>query len=81
MAESAKGNGTPSDKLFEAAMSLPPEARAALASALIESLDEEVDEDAEAAWAQEIEKRIRDMDEGRVRSIPWSQARRIILGS
>jgi hypothetical protein len=41
-------------KLLEKALKLPAEARAALAGSLIESLDETVDEDAEAAWAEEI---------------------------
>ena len=38
-------------ELLEKALKLPVEARAALAGALIESLDETIDEDAEAAWA------------------------------
>src|SRR5579863_8598542 len=38
------------DELLQKAMALPPEARAALASSLIESLDQNVDKDAEAAW-------------------------------
>jgi hypothetical protein len=41
-------------KILEEALKLPPEARAALAGSLIESLDETVDENAEAAWADEI---------------------------
>jgi len=39
-------------KLLEEALKLSPEARAALAASLLESLDEEVDEGAEAAWAE-----------------------------
>lgn len=38
-------------KLLNDALSLPAEARAALAAKLIESLDETVDPDAEALWA------------------------------
>jgi putative addiction module component (TIGR02574 family) len=59
---------------------LPPEARAALAGALIESLDEGVDERAEELWAEEIERRQRELDRGQVRTVPWSQARRAIQG-
>lgn len=66
--------------LFEAALRLPPEARAALAGALIESLDEGVDERAEELWAVEIERRQRELDRGQVRTVPWSQARRAIQG-
>ena len=68
-------------KLVEKALSLPVEARAALAGSLIESLDESVDEDAEAAWAEEIARRVRDLDSGEAKTIPWAKARRIILGA
>jgi putative addiction module component (TIGR02574 family) len=67
-------------KLLEEALKLSPEARAALASSLLESLDEAVDEGAEAAWAEEIGKRIRELDSGAVTPAPWSEARRMILG-
>lgn len=67
-------------KLLEEALKLSPEARAALAASLLESLDEEVDEGAEAAWADEIAKRIRELDSGAVIPVPWSEARRKILG-
>ena len=67
-------------ELLEKALKLPAEARAALAGFLIESLDETVDEDAEAAWAEEITRRIRELDSGRAKTVPWSKARRMILG-
>jgi len=67
-------------KLLEEALKLSPEARAALAASLLESLDEQVDEDVEAAWAEEIAKRIRQLDSGAVTPVPWSEARRMILG-
>ena len=67
-------------KLLEKALSLPPEARAALAGSLIESLDEDVDEDAEAAWEEEIARRIQQLNSGKAKTIPWSKARRMILG-
>ena len=66
-------------ELLEKALRLPAEARAALAGSLIESLDEAIDEDAEAAWADEIAQRIRDLDSGKAKTIPWSKARRMIL--
>jgi putative addiction module component (TIGR02574 family) len=67
-------------KLLKEALKLSPAARAALASSLLESLDEAVDEGAEAAWAEEIGKRIRELDSGAVRPVPWAEARRMILG-
>jgi putative addiction module component (TIGR02574 family) len=66
-------------KILEAALKLPVEARAAIAGSLIESLDEEVDENVEEAWAEEIARRIQDLDSGKVKTIPWSKARRPIL--
>ena len=67
-------------KLLEAALKLPAEARAALAGSLIESLDESVDEGAEAAWADEIARRIVELDSGTAKTVPWSKARQMILG-
>ena len=67
-------------KLIDEALKLPPEARAALAGSLIESLDETVDKDATAAWEAEIAERVRELDDGSVKPIPWSEARRIIAG-
>jgi len=70
---------TEASKILEAALKLPPEARAAIAGSLIESLDEEVDESVEAAWADEISQRVQDLDSGTAKTIPWSKARRLIL--
>ena len=66
-------------KVLEAALKLPAEARAAIAGSLIESLDETVDENVEAAWADEITRRVHDLDSGKAKTIPWSKARRMIL--
>jgi len=66
-------------KILEEALKLPLEARAALAGSLIESLDEAVDENAEAAWADEIVRRVQDLDSGIAKTIPWSKARRLIV--
>jgi putative addiction module component (TIGR02574 family) len=46
----------------------------------MESLDETVDEDAEAEWAKEIQRRIREIESGQVKTVPWAVARREILG-
>lgn len=66
--------------LLEQALKLPPEARAALAGSLLESLDEDVDEDAADRWDEEIATRLRELRSGQVTPIPWSEARRIIAG-
>jgi len=67
------------DRVLQEALRLPPEARAALAGSLIDSLDETVDPDAEQAWAAEIQRRSRELASGRVKPVPWSEARRRIV--
>lgn len=66
-------------KLLEAAMKLPPEARAAMAGSLLDSLDRAVDLDAEAQWEEEIARRLTDLDSSATHLIAWSEARRRIL--
>ena len=63
-------------ELLRYALKLPPAARAALADSLIDSLDTEVDEDAEEAWRSEIALRVRDMDSGAVQTLAWDEVRR-----
>jgi len=62
----AAPNGSASDFLRE---------RAALAGELIQSLEGEVDADAEAAWSAEIRTRLDQVDAGTATTIPWSEAR------
>jgi len=66
--------------LLQQAMELPPEARAALAGSLLESLDSATDADAEAAWSLEIDRRVRELEQGSVKSVPWAEARKRISG-
>ena len=66
--------------ILKQALRLPPEARAALAGSLIDSLDEPLDLDAESFWEAEIAARIREIDEGEVTLIPWAEARAKIAG-
>ncbi len=68
------------DDLLKEALKLPPEARAALAGSLLDSLDQEVDEDAETAWHAEIDRRLKNLDSGKVKPVPWPEARRKIVG-
>lgn len=72
--------GSDATKLLEAALKLPPEARAAMAGSLLESLDTVVDPDAEAEWDREIARRLKDLDTAPTRVVSWSDARRKILG-
>ena len=61
--------------LFREASELSERERAELAGLLLESLDGEPDQDVEAAWAEEIERRVRQLDSGEVKTIPWQQVR------
>jgi putative addiction module component (TIGR02574 family) len=65
-------------QLLTEALRLSDEERAALAGELIQSLEKEVDTDAEAAWAAEIRARLERVDAGAAKAIPWSEARRRI---
>lgn len=65
-------------ELLKRALALPAEARAALAGSLLESLDETLDASAEEAWSNEIARRIEELDSGKVRPVPWADARRQI---
>ena len=67
--------------LLAEALQLSAEERAALAGQLIESLDQGIDDDAEAEWSVEIQRRLQRLDDGLARTIPWAEARRRILAA
>jgi putative addiction module component (TIGR02574 family) len=63
--------------ILKRALTLPAEARAAIASSLLESLDEGPAKDGvEAAWSDEIQRRIDEIDSGKVQLIPYEEVRR-----
>jgi len=57
-------------------LALPVDSRASLARALIESLDEGLDENAEALWADEIRQRDEDLRTGKAAARPVDQVLR-----
>ena len=67
-------------EILREALKLPPEARAALAGSLLDSLEEAVDIDTEAAWEAEIALRLKEIDQEKVRLVPWAEARARIAG-
>ena len=71
---------TTAKQLYDNALALPDSERAELAAWLINSLDTEVDDDVNAAWDDEIKRRIEELDSGEVTAVPWPEARRMILG-
>jgi len=63
-------------ELLRKVLALPTEARAALAGSLLDSLDEIVDESAEAEWEKEIVRRVAELNAGTVKTVPWTEVRR-----
>jgi len=65
--------------LFRDASELSERDRATLAGLLIESLEADAEPDVEAAWSDEIKRRVADLDAGTVETIPWEEVRRRLL--
>lgn len=61
------------DELLQKALALPENERAELAGNLISSLDGTVDQDADAAWQQEVVRRLHDVQSGKVETISWEE--------
>jgi putative addiction module component (TIGR02574 family) len=68
-------------ELLKEALALPAEARAALANWLLDSLDTEVDTDAEAAWQIEIQRRVAELDSKTVSPLPWAEVRSRLMAT
>jgi putative addiction module component (TIGR02574 family) len=63
-------------KLLELALALSVEEQEALADSLISNLGGKVDKGVQAAWEEEIAKRIAELDSGQVKTIPWEEVRK-----
>jgi len=59
-------------ELLKKAFALPEKERADLAGSLIESLDQTVDENAEAAWQEEIARRLEEIRSGKAKTTSWT---------
>lgn len=66
-------------KLFEEILELPERERALIAASLIDSLDLDEDSNVESEWQRVIEDRLKDLDSRKVSTIPWLDARLMIL--
>lgn len=66
------------EKIAAEALALPDSERAFLARELIVSLDSETHPDAEAEWAEVIDRRSREIAEGKVRCRPVDEVIRDI---
>lgn len=63
------------ESLLREALELSESERAEIAGRLLESIEPEPDAEVEAAWAAEIDRRVRSIDAGEVELIPWEKVR------
>lgn len=66
------------DAILADALPLDASERAALAAELLASLDNPPDEDVEASWAAELERRVAAIDAGATALQPWNEVKRRI---
>ena len=66
-------------ELFKKALDLDDRDRATLAGILIESLEEEPDPDLERIWKAEVQRRIKELDSGDVKAVPWEDVKDRLL--
>ena len=67
------------ERLLSEILALPVAERAKVAHRLLESLEDVPDDDLDAAWIAELEKRAHDVASGAVKPIPWETARGNIM--
>src|SRR2546430_13046281 len=60
-------------ELLQKALALPENERAELAGTLISSLDTAVDPDVDAAWQQEVVRRLNEIQSGEVKTVAWEE--------
>ncbi len=61
------------DEILAAILALDPKTRAEVAHRIIVSLDELSDEENERLWAEEADRRVRELRAGRAKEIPGKQ--------
>jgi putative addiction module component (TIGR02574 family) len=67
-------------EIFQEASQLPERDRATLAGLLIETLDPVSEIDVEAAWSEEIKRRVAEVEAGTVELISWEEVRAELFG-
>jgi putative addiction module component (TIGR02574 family) len=63
------------EELRSAVLALPVDERAELAYALLESLPEHAEPDADAAWLAELDRRAQSVADGSAKLVDWEVAR------
>jgi putative addiction module component (TIGR02574 family) len=64
------------NELLQKALALPDEERAELAGNLIACLDAATDDDADAAWQEEVVRRLQEVRSGKVKTVSWNVVQR-----
>ena len=64
---------TTNDRVFEEALSLPADVRLSLVEKLLTSLNLPIDEEVERLWAEEAERRVAQIEEGKVKLVPGKE--------
>lgn len=70
---------TEAQRIVEHALKMSVRERAEIAQRLLDSLDQQSDMDVDSAWQSEIERRISEIDSGRVSCIPWEEVRERLM--
>lgn len=65
----------PARDIVNAAVQLPEHDRLEIVEELLASLESHSDDDTDAAWAAEVERRSNEITQGMVRPIPWSEVK------
>jgi putative addiction module component (TIGR02574 family) len=66
-------------ELIRDAVELSESDRATLAGVMLESLDPQPTPEVKAAWSKEIERRVREIDDGSVELLDWNAVRAELL--
>jgi putative addiction module component (TIGR02574 family) len=64
--------------LLKRALALSVDERAALANTLLDSL-EQTDESVQAAWDEEVARRMQDLQAGKAVTVPWEELHQELL--
>jgi putative addiction module component (TIGR02574 family) len=63
-------------RILNAALRLPEGDRVKVAEELLATLDGKAQKDVDAAWAEEIERRTKEIEQGSVKPVSWSKLKK-----
>ena len=64
------------NKILDKALKLPEEERAFISEKLYQSLHLQIDDEIETVWKEEIDKRLEEIENGRVKLINWDDVKK-----